>query len=291
MERRRELFPGIPAGSEDWALPPESVSGDGARLGEAAGGELDRSLASPVAWCPVSIVPYRNGRKGLYPHIIDRGKPGIIGVLADGRRFVNEADGYHDYVSAMIAALPPGQEIVSWLICDHAFQRRYPFGMSKPFPVPVWPYVRSGYLRRARTVEALATACGIDPQALAATIAEYNRHAKVGDDPVFGRGTTPFNRGSGDPDHKPNPCIAPIEKAPFYAIKVLPGSFGTFAGLKTDAFARVLDRKGNPIAGLYAAGNDQASVMGGHYPSGGINLGPAMTFGFIAARHAAGELQ
>jgi succinate dehydrogenase/fumarate reductase flavoprotein subunit len=287
IARRRELFPRTPTG-KDWALPPESVSGDGLRLGEAVGGQLDRSLASPIAWCPVSIVPYRGRGAGLYPHIIDRGKPGVIGVLADGRRFVNEADGYHDYVSAMVKAVPPDQEVASWLICDHAFQRRYPFGMSKPFPVPVWPYVRSGYLKRARTVEALAAACGIDRRGLAGTIAEYNRHAIIGEDPAFGRGTTPFNRGSGDPDHKPNPCVAPIDKAPFYAIKVLPGSFGTFAGLKTDSFARVLNGDGTPIAGLYAAGNDQASVMGGHYPSGGINLGPAMTFGFVAGRHAAG---
>jgi succinate dehydrogenase/fumarate reductase flavoprotein subunit len=287
IARRRELFPRTPTGKEHWALPPESVSGDGVRLGEAVGGQFDRSLASPAAWCPVSLVPYRGGRTGLYPHIIDRGKPGIIGVLADGRRFVNEADGYHDYVSAMISAVPKDHEVASWLICDHTFQRRYPFGMSKPFPFPVWPYVRSGYLKRARTVEALAAACGIDPVGLAGTIAEYNRHAKVGADVEFGRGTTPFNRGSGDPDHRPNPCIAPIERAPFYAIKVLPGSFGTFAGLKTDAFARVLNRDGKPIDGLYAAGNDQASVMGGHYPSGGINLGPAMTFGFVAGRHAA----
>ena len=288
IARRRQLFPRTPTGNEHWALPPESVSGDGLRLAEAVGGQLDRSLASPVAWCPVSIVPYRSGRTGLYPHIIDRGKPGVIGVLADGRRFVNEADGYHDYVSAMVKAVPPAQEVASWLICDHAFQRRYPFGMSKPFPVPVWPYVRSGYLKRARTVEELAAACGIDPRGLTATIAEYNRHASIGEDPMFGRGTTPFNRGSGDPDHKPNPCVAPIDQPPFYAIKVLPGSFGTFAGLKTDAFARVLNGDGTPIDGLYAAGNDQASVMGGHYPSGGINLGPAMTFGFIAGRRAAG---
>jgi predicted oxidoreductase len=123
---------------------------------------------------------------------------------------------------------------------------------------------------------------------LVATIAAYNRHASIGEDPMFGRGTTPFNRGSGDSDHKPNPCVAPIDRPPFYAIKVLPGSFGTFAGLKTDAFARVLNADGTPIEGLYAAGNDQASVMGGHYPSGGINLGPAMTFGFVAGRHAAG---
>jgi len=287
IARRRELFPRTPTGNEHWALPPASVTGDGLRLAEAVGGEIDRTLASPAAWCPVSIVRYRGGRTGLYPHIIDRGKPGVIGVLADGRRFVNEANGYHDFVAAMVNAVPPDQEVASWLICDHAFQRRYPFGMSKPFPMPVWPYVHSGYLQRAHTVEGLAEACGIDPRGLAATIAEYNRHARIGEDPTFGRGTTPFNRGSGDPDHRPNPCVAPIDKPPFYAIKVLPGSFGTFAGLKTDAFARVLNAEGTPIEGLYAAGNDQASVMGGHYPSGGINLGPAMTFGFIAGRHAA----
>ena len=285
--RRRQLFPRTPAEASAWALPPESVTGDGVTLGESVGGYVDRSLASSVAWCPVSIVPYRNGRTGLYPHIIDRGKPGIIGVLADGHRFVNEADGYHDYVSAMIEAIPPDRELVSWLICDRAFQRRYPFGMSKPFPIPVWPYVRSGYLRRARTIEALARDCGIDPAGLVGTLAEYNRHASNGEDPAFGRGSTRFNRGSGDPDHKPNPCVAPIATPPFYAIKVLPGTFGTFAGLKADALARVLREDGEPIDGLYAAGNDQASVMGGHYPSGGINLGPAMTFGFIAGRHAA----
>ncbi len=285
--RRRELCPGLPSGGEQWALPPRSVSGDGVRLGESVGGHFDRSVASAVAWCPVSIVRYRNKSVGLYPHIIDRGKPGIIGVLADGRRFVNEADGYHDYVSAMMKAIPPGREIASWLICDHAFQRRYPFGMSKPFPVPVWPYLRSGYLKRGRTIERLAAACGIDPRGLMQTLALYNIHARKGEDPRFGRGTTPFNRGSGDPDHKPNPCVAPIERPPFYAIKVLPGSFGTFAGLKTDAFARVLDDKGTPIGGLYAVGSDQANVMGGHYPCGGINLGPAMTFGFVAGRHVA----
>ena len=204
------------------------------------------------------------------------------------RRFVNEADGYHDYVSAMVKAIPHDQEVASWLVCDHAFQRRYPFGMSKPFPVPVWPYLRSGYLKRARTVEELARICSIDARGLIATLAEYNRHARNGEDPAFGRGTTLFNRRSGDSDHKPNPCVAPIEKAPFYAIKVLPGSFGTFVGLKTDRFARVLRGDDTPIDGLYAAGNDQSSVMGGHYPSGGINLGPAMTFGFVAGRHAAG---
>ena len=117
---------------------------------------------------------------------------------------------------------------------------------------------------------------------------DYNPHARKGEDPAFGRGSTPYNRQSGDPANTPNPCVAPIEHGPFFAVKVVPGSFGTFAGLKTDASARVLGASGLPIPGLYAAGTDMASVMGGHYPAGGINLGPAMTFGYIAGRHAAG---
>jgi succinate dehydrogenase/fumarate reductase flavoprotein subunit len=288
VARRRALFPRTPTGREHWTLAPDSASGDGITLGESAGGAFATDLASPAAWCPVSLVPYRNGRVGTYPHIVDRGKPGLIAVLADGKRFVNEADGYYQYTAAMIDAVPDGQEVASWLVCDHAFQRRYPFGMSKPFPVPVWPYVRSGYLRRGRTLEELARRCGIDPAGLRATVEEFNEHARRGQDPAFGRGSTPFNRGSGDPDHGPNPSLAPLEKPPYYAIKVLPGSFGTFAGLSTDASSRVLTAAGEPIPGLYAAGSDQANVMGGHYPSGGINIGPAMTFGYIVGRHAAG---
>ncbi len=288
VARRRALFPRTPTGREHWTLAPPETTGDGINLGESVGAQFDATLASPAAWCPVSLVPYRGGRVGRYPHIVDRGKPGLIAVLANGRRFVNEADGYYQYVTAMIEAAPQDQEVASWLICDHAFQRRYPFGMSKPFPVPVWPYVRSGYLRRATTLATLARSCGIDPAGLEQTVTEFNIHARVGEDPAFGRGTTAFNRGSGDPEHGPNPSLAPIEKPPFYAIKVLPGSFGTFAGLRTDAQSRVLDGRGEPIAGLYAAGSDQANVMGGHYPSGGINIGPAMTFGYIAGRHVAG---
>ncbi|MBF2937644.1 FAD-binding protein, partial [Pseudomonas aeruginosa] len=126
---------------------------------------------------------------------------------------------------------------------------------------------------------------------LAATVAEYNRHAREGRDPEFGRGGTAFNRKQGDPAYPgPNPCVAPIERGPYYAVQVEPGCFGTFAGLKTDAQARVLDGGGQPIPGLYAAGADMASLFAGHYPSGGINLGPALTFGYIAGRHIAGAI-
>ena len=287
VARRAELFPRTPTGWEHWTLAPETTTGDGIDLGLSAGGRFDTALASPVAWCPVSLVPYRSGRVGTYPHIVDRGKPGVIGVLSTGRRFVNEADGYYQYTAAMIEAAPEGEEVASWLVCDHRFQRRYPFGMAKPSPVPVWPYLRSGYLARGRTLDELARRCGIDPVGLQQTVARFNAFARVGEDPDFGRGSTPFNRGSGDPEHGPNPSLGMIQKPPFYAIKVRPGSFGTFAGLRTDASSRVLDERAEPIPGLYAAGSDQANVMGGHYPSGGINIGPAMTFGYLAGLHAA----
>lgn len=281
LDLRRELFPRTPTGREHWTLPPAgTATGDGLNLGMAVGGVLDRTPASPVAYCPVSLVRYRNGRQGVFPHILDRGKPGVIGVLANGRRFVNEADGYHDYGLAMVDAAP--DEVCSWLVADARYLRYYPLGMAKPFPVPTFPYLRSGYLTRGRTLAELARSCGIDPEGLEKTVAEFNENARAGVDPEFGRGATAFNRGSGDPDNPwPNPSLAPLEEGPFYAVKVLPGSFGTFAGLRTDALSRVLTSEGSAVPGLYAVGVDQANVMGGHYPSGGINIGPAMTFGYL----------
>lgn len=283
-ERQRALFPR--PDQEYLPLPPAACSGDGLRLGETAGGHVVESLKESAAWAPVSKVPYADGSFGRFPHIIERGKPGVIGVLRNGKRFVNEADGYYDYVTSMFSQVPAAEEVCSWLICDHRFQRRYGLGIARPAPMPVAPYVRNRYLIRCETLKQLAEACGIDPVGLAHTVAEYNHHARSGDDPFFGRGRTAFNQRSGDPMHPgPNPCLAPIEQGPFYAVKVYPGCFGTFAGLHTDPSARVLDRSRKPIPGLYAAGADMASVMGGFYPSGGINLGPALVFGYLAAQH------
>lgn len=282
--RRHEHFP---RGERHWTLAPSTADGAGISLGESAGGRLRTDLASPAAWCPVSLVPYRNGRTGVFPHIMDRAKPGSIGVRSDGRRFVNEANGYYDYVAALIEATPDDEPVEAWQIADARFVRRYPFGMAKPRPVPLWPYLRSGYLKRGRTLEELARTCGIDPTALTTTVADFNAAARRGEDPAFGRGRTPFNRYGGDQAVGPNPTLAPLEKGPFYAVKVVAGSFGTFAGLATDARARVVDDDDVPIPGLHAVGNDQASVLGGHYPAGGINLGPAMTFGWVAGRELA----
>ncbi|MCW2134772.1 FAD-dependent oxidoreductase [Arthrobacter sp. VKM Ac-2550] len=288
VQRRKELFPKTPTGAAHWTLVPKEANGDGISLGQSVGGHFKTNVQSPAAWCPVSLVPYRSGRVGTFPHIMDRAKPGSIGVRADGGRFVNEANGYYDYVSALIGSTPEGEEVQSWQIADSVFVRKYPLGMAKPLPVPLFPYLRSGYLMKGRTLEDLAAKCGIDPVALRETVERFNENARKGVDPDFDRGGTEFNRYGGDQKVKPNPSLAPIERAPFYAVRVVPGSFGTFAGLEADGRARVLNSDGDPIEGLYVAGNDQASVMGGHYPAGGINLGPALAFGYIAGRDLAG---
>ena len=272
-------------------LAVSGATGDGLRLGEEAGGLQARELAAPAAYCPVSEVAWSDGGKGIFPHIIDRGKPGVIGVLATGQRFCNEGLGYHDYVTAMLQAVPEGETVASWLVCDHRFIRRYGLGIVRPAPIPLNHWLKSGYLQSGATIDELAKACGIASVGLNATVTRFNENALLGVDPEFGRGTSPYMRLQGDSDVRPNPCLAPIRKPPFYAVRVIPGSFGTFAGLRTDGKARVLGEDGNAIAGLYAAGTDMASVMGGHYPAGGINLGPALTFGFIAGRHAAGAKQ
>jgi succinate dehydrogenase/fumarate reductase flavoprotein subunit len=287
ISRRKALFPGNPTGREHWTLAPKETTGDGITMAQAIGARFETDVASPAAWCPVSLVPYRNGRTGTFPHIMDRAKPGSIGVRRDGKRFVNEANGYYDYVEGLLNATPEGEPVEAWQIADAAFVRKFPLGMAKPLPVPLFPYIRSGYLKKGNTLEELAAACGIDPQGLTATVAAFNANARLGIDPDFNRGETEFNRYGGDPGNTPNPSLRPLEKGPFYAVKIVPGSFGTFAGLAADHHARVLDTQGQPISGLYVAGNDQASVMGGHYPAGGINLGPALTFGYIAGRRLA----
>jgi succinate dehydrogenase/fumarate reductase flavoprotein subunit len=292
VARRAQTFAYTPSGREHWSAAPLTNTGDGIRLGEAIGAHFDASLEAPAAWAPVSLVPRQRGEAALaFAHLIERAKPGVIAVTRAGRRFVNEASSYHDFVNALIGTTPAGEEVCAWLICDHRFQRRYGLGFSKPFPFPTAPYRRSGYLQRANSLAGLAARCGIDPQGLETTVAAYNSYAKDGFDPQFHKGSTPYNRVQGDARHTPNPCNAPLEHGPFYAVKLLPGSLGTFAGLATDAAARVLDDAGRPMPGLYAVGNDSASMMGGCYPSGGITLGPAMTFGYLAGLSLADAAQ
>lgn len=283
IARRAALFPHTPTGHEHWSLAPRGNTGDGLRLGEAAGGRV-KVLPNAAAWAPVSKVKYRDGSEGLYPHFVDRGKPGILSVRANGRRFVNESNSYHDFVQGLYEATPEGQDVRAFFVCDHPTIRQYGLGVAKPFPVPLGPYLRSGYLVRADTLAGLAKKLGIDESAFVATIAEFNQHAVQGRDPLFGRGEGAYNRFQGDGTRK-FPSLAPVKDGPFYGVRILPGSLGTYSGLQTDEHARVLDAAGAAIPGLYAAGNDMASVMGGDYPGGGTTLGPAMTFGYVAGKH------
>ena len=288
-ERKKELLPHAPTGLEHWSAASRGDTGDGLRLGEAAGGVVARDLVQAAALAPVSLVPQADGSLTHFPHLIERAKPGLIAVTADGERFTNEADSYYDFMQGLLAATPAGQPVQAWLVCDHTFIRRYGLGAVKPAPMPLGSMLNCGYLKRGNTLEALAQTCGVDAQNLHNTVHRYNRLALAGQDADFAKGETPYNRIQGDAARSyPNPCMAPITRGPFYAVRVVPGSLGTFAGLKVNTSAQVLDAQGQPIAGLYAGGNDMNSMMGGHYPSGGITLGPAMTFGFLAAHHAAG---
>ena len=222
-----------------------------------------------------------------FPHYIDRGKPGVIAVDLRARRFTNEAEPYHRFVPSMIRACQSDAEVAVWLIADARAVRSYGLGAVPPAPGRIGPFLRSGYLVAGNSPAALAEALGLEGAALARTIETFNCGARHGEDPEFGKGSTPFNRAYGDAAHTPNPCVAPLVEPPFYAVRVLPGDIATFIGLSTDACARVLDGSRRPIPGLYAAGNDMTSPFGGDYPAAGVTIGSAMTFGYIAGQHAA----
>ncbi|MDD1537146.1 MULTISPECIES: FAD-dependent oxidoreductase [unclassified Bradyrhizobium] len=286
-ERRRKMFPHAPTGNEHFSPGPTGNTGDGLRLAERAGGHVEDRLPNAAAWVPVSLTTRKDGSKGVMPHFIDRAKPGVIAVMRDGKRFANEGNSYHDFVQAMVKAAKPGEEIAAFLVCDHRTLRKYGLGCVPPFPMPLGHHLKTGYLMRGDTLEALAAKAGIDAKAFTETVKQFNATAPLGHDAAFGKGSKAYNRYQGDALHGPNPCVAPIENGPFYAIKMVIGDLGTYAGIVTDANARALDAEGRVIPGLYAAGNDMASIMGGNYPGAGITLGPALTFGYIAGRHLA----
>ncbi|MBR0741989.1 FAD-dependent oxidoreductase [Bradyrhizobium liaoningense] len=287
VARRKKMFPHAPTGNEHYSPGPTGNTGDGLRLAESAGGRIEDRLPNAAAWVPVSLTTRKDGSKGVMPHFIDRAKPGVIAVMRDGRRFANEGNSYHDFVQAMIKAAKPGEEIAAYLVCDHKTLRKYGLGCVPPFPMPLGHHLNTGYLLRGETLEALAAKAGIDAKAFTETVKQFNATAPLGYDAAFGKGSKAYNRYQGDAMHGPNPCIAPIENGPFYAIKMVIGDLGTYAGIVTDENARALDAEGRVIPGLYAAGNDMASIMGGNYPGAGITLGPALTFGYIAGRHLA----
>lgn len=278
------------------AVPMHSLScagnrGDGLAIGTRIGAAVGSANIDSGLWAPVSIVPRPDGGEGLFPHLVlDRAKPGLIAVNAAGRRFVNEAVSYHDFVLAMFESHRTVPSVPAYLICDAVFLERYGLGVIYPGHRRPHAFVENGYVMSGATLDELAGTIAVDAANLRATVQRHNEFARTGVDTDFGKGETDLNRFNGDAQHRPNPCIGRFETAPFYALPVWPADIAVSTGLATDANAQVRAADGSLIDGLYACGNDMASVMGGSYPGPGTTLGPAMVFAYRAARHAAGAL-
>ncbi len=270
----------------EWTSGSPASTGDAIRMGGALGADLD--WMHEAWWGPVTVVPGEARARVL---VVEKGLPGCILVNKLGQRFVNEASPYANVVQVMYAKnTPEAQSVPAYMIFDASYRAKYPCGPLLPgAQQPDWAvpkHLWEDYLKKSDTLEGLAAQLRIDSEGLEDQVRRFNDNARAGSDPEFKRGEGGFDRYYGDEKVKPNPCLAPLVKPPFYAIVVYAGEFGTKGGLKVDKTARVLRCDGSVISGLYAIGNCSASVMGPTYPGAGGTMGPAMTFGYIAARHA-----
>jgi succinate dehydrogenase/fumarate reductase flavoprotein subunit len=284
---REKFFPHLKVGQAYHSPAPLTNTGDGLDMALKVGVDMDAQHSTPAGWAPVSLLPVGPREVKAFPHLIDRQKPGFIAVTRKGHRFVNEANSYHDVGLALIKACEGEPEICAFLIADYPTMRRYGMGAVKPAPFPYRAHLKTGYLISADTLEDLSRKAGIDTPQFLSTVAAFNEAAQNGLDPAFGRGKNVYNRYNGDPLHQPNPCVAPIQKGPFFAMQWSVAELGTFVGIRCDAQARALNSKGEVIPGLYAAGNDMANIFGGDYTAGGATIGPGMVFGYLAAQHMA----
>lgn len=278
---RAEMFPPGARAPELWNMYPYGNSGDGIKMAREVGAHFERDTKSPLAFSPIIRLPNVEGGLETMPAFFNRGMPGVIAVTRNGKRFCNEGRSYHDFSVNLVEVTPPEEEPVAWIIFDHRVLRRYGMGPVYPSPMPYKHYIKNGFLKSGSTVRELALDAGINADQLEKTVAQYNHFAREGNDPEFNRGTNAFDIANGDPEHSPNPCVGPLDKAPYYAMRVFAGCVGTFPGLQTNGKGQVLNESGNPIPGLYAGGNDMLSITGGDYISGGCTVGPGLTFGYI----------
>ncbi|MFI6908831.1 FAD-dependent oxidoreductase [Nonomuraea sp. NPDC050394] len=275
----REKYLPLPTDAR-WSSAAPAQTGDTIAAALALGAELD--LMERVWGMPAAVPP---GEPPTFL-VTDRGVPGMIVVDGRGERFVNEAAPYHLFVDTMYAR----DAVRSWMVIDQRTKNRHIMlghFPGRPFKAA---WLKNGFVKRATTIEELGARMGLDPLKLRATVDRFNGFARAGSDADFHRGDSAYDHYYGDPT-LPNPNLLPIEKGPFYAIPLVPGDIGTKGGVVTDVDARVLRGDGSPIAGLYAAGNVAAAVMGETYPGPGATLGPAMTFGYAAAQHIAASLR
>lgn len=267
------------------SLSFEGNLGEGITAALSVGAVLERSTPD-FLWQPVSLVPDRAGRQTLYPHLfLDRAKPGLLAVDRAGRRFVNEGASYHHFVEAMRIASEKAQHPApAYLICNTAFVTRYGLGAIHPGTTDLSTWIERGYITAADTLETLAHASGIDAEGLEASVVQMNEAAVLGRDAVFGKGSTAVSRFNGDPGQVPNPCLAPLIEGPFIALEIWPGESASSSGISTTSDGEVIAASGLPIPGLYACGNDMASIWRGSYPGPGATLGPAIVFAYRLVR-------
>ncbi len=279
-EMRRQF---IPYAEHHVSLVPEGNTGDGLAAARAAGGRFDGENLSNAGWVVVSVLRRADGSVRKFPHLfLDRGKPGCIAVNAQGKRFGNES------ATNLVEPMHRSGSVPAYLVCDDAFIHRYGLGLVRPGGWGLRRMIAEGYIVTAPTLQALAAAIGVPPHALEATVDRFNGQAERGVDEDFERGNARADHVMGDPSHGPNPCLGPVRKAPFYALKVFPGDSTTTVGLRVDARARVLDMQDAPVPGLYAIGLDMNSLWRGRAPGNGANNTLSLTFGFIAGHALAG---
>lgn len=260
-----------------WTVGAKENTGDGIRAGQRLGAAT--ALLDDAWWGPAIPLPGQP-----YFCLAERTLPGGLLVNAAGARFVNEAAPYSDVVHTMYDRDPTDPDIPAWLIVDQNYRNRYLFKdvlPALPFP-DAW--YDSGAAHKAWTLDALATSIGVPAGALRTTVERFNSHALRGKDPDFHRGDSAYDHYYTDPSVLPSSCLAPLWLPPYHAFRIVPGDLGTKGGLLTDGRARVLREDGSVIPGLYAAGNASAAVMGHSYAGAGSTIGPAMTFGYIAAK-------
>jgi 3-oxosteroid 1-dehydrogenase len=283
-EQMRVKYQRAPITTE-WTVGAQANTGDGILAAEKLGAALE--IMEDAWWGPT--VPLVGSP---WFALSERNSPGSIIVNMSGTRFMNESMPYveachHMYGGQYGQGAGPGENIPAWLIFDQQYRDRYIFAGLQPGQRIPNKWLESGVIVKADSLAELAQKAGLPAEALAATIERFNGFARKGVDEDFHRGESAYDRYYGDPTNKPNPNLGEISHGPFYAAKMVPGDLGTKGGVRTDVHGRALRDDGSVIEGLYAAGNVSSPVMGHTYPGPGGTIGPAMTFGYLAALHLA----
>lgn len=275
--------------SRDWACTPmDTNTGDTIRAAQAIGAKLSNMGR---VW-GVPAVAHPSAPQRMQPVFVERGLGGFIAVNKQGRRFVNEAISYDRFTVAMYEDhAKNGGCIPCWVVFDANFRKNCPMGPL--LPAMVMPDSKipkewmNDFVFRADTLDELARQIGVDAGGLKESAAKMCEYAKTGVDKEFNKGTNPHDLYWSNKKTRPNPCLAPIDKAPYYAVKIVPGDTGTAGGPMINDDAQVLNEAGEAIPGLYCIGNNSAAALGRAYAGAGGTIGLAMTFGFRAANHLA----